>query len=94
VTSSAAGWLRAGIEQQCKEAMELVLTNAYFHGWYLAQAMLNGYTRDARTRKQLLADARQFAPLIALHHASRSVTLRRPQRLQYAIQFLHLAWPQ
>jgi aminoglycoside phosphotransferase (APT) family kinase protein len=67
---------------------------AYFHGWYLAQAMLNGYTHDAHTRNRLLADARQFAPLIALHHASRSVTLRRPQRLQYAIQFLHLAWPQ
>jgi aminoglycoside phosphotransferase (APT) family kinase protein len=61
---------------------------AYFHGWHLAQMVLTGYTRDVGLRHGILAEARLFAILIALHHASRSVTLRRPHRMQDAIRFL------
>ncbi|HWE61016.1 MAG TPA: phosphotransferase [Chloroflexota bacterium] len=59
---------------------------AYFHGWPLARVVLAGYTSDEAKRRWLLADARAFAILIALHHASRSITLRRPQRMESAIQ--------
>ena len=61
---------------------------AYFHGWPLARLVLAGYTADEETFHHLLADAWGFSILIALHHASRSVSLQRPQRMQSAIQFL------
>lgn len=61
---------------------------AYFHGWRLAQAVLTGYTRGEELRRGLYEEARTFAVLLALHHASRSVTLQQPQRMDSAISFL------
>jgi aminoglycoside phosphotransferase (APT) family kinase protein len=69
---------------------------AYFHGWRLARLLLAGYTRDLAQCDKILADAHLFSILIALHHASRSVTLQRPRRMQDAIRFLRSlqdAWP-
>ena len=62
----------------------------YFHGWRLAEVLLTGYSRDAPLRRQLLAEAQLFALLIALHHASRAVTLGRPSRMEQAVRFLRL----
>jgi aminoglycoside phosphotransferase (APT) family kinase protein len=59
---------------------------AYFHGWQQARCMLAGYTADEELRTGLHAEAGVFALLIALHHASRSVTLQRPQRMQHAVR--------
>jgi aminoglycoside phosphotransferase (APT) family kinase protein len=67
-----------------------VASFAYFHGWRLARVLLTGYTPDERLRRRLLKEARRFGILIALHHASRSVSLQRPQRMQDAIRFLCL----
>jgi hypothetical protein len=36
----------------------------------------------------MAAEAGIFAVLIALHHASRSITLQHPQRMHQAIRFL------
>jgi aminoglycoside phosphotransferase (APT) family kinase protein len=65
-----------------------VASFGYFHGWRLARVLLTGYTPDEWLRHCLLTEARSFAFLIALHHASRSVSLQRPQRMRDAIQFL------
>jgi aminoglycoside phosphotransferase (APT) family kinase protein len=65
-----------------------VASFAYFHGWRPAGVLLEGYTGDTELRRRMLASARDFAVLIALHHASRSVTLRRRQRMQSATAFL------
>jgi aminoglycoside phosphotransferase (APT) family kinase protein len=65
-----------------------VASFGYFHGWRLARVLLTGYTPDEWLRHRLLTEARSFAFLIALHHASRSVSLQRPQRMRDAIQFL------
>lgn len=61
---------------------------AYFHGWRLAHYVLMGLTDEEKARQDLLANARAFAVLIALHHASRSVTLRQPSRMHSAVRFL------
>ncbi len=61
---------------------------AYFHGWPLAQRLLAGLTGDETARRDLIAEARAFAVLIALHHASRSVTLQKPQRMTVVVRFL------
>jgi len=63
---------------------------AYFHGWCLAKEVRAGYTLDPSSRREILAKARRFAILIALHRASRPVTLQRPRRMQDAPRFLRL----
>ena len=63
---------------------------AYFHGWCLAKEVPTGYTLDPDSRHEILAKARLFATLIALHHASRSVTLQQPRRMQDALRILRL----
>jgi hypothetical protein len=48
------------------------------------------YTPNEWLRRRLLTEARSFGIVIALHHASRSVSLQRPQRMRDAIRFLQL----
>ena len=57
-------------------------------GWRLAHHVLVGPTDQEKARQDLLANARACAVLIALHHASRSVTRREPSRMQSAVRFL------
>jgi aminoglycoside phosphotransferase (APT) family kinase protein len=57
----------------------------YFHGERQAKELLAGYTGDAALAERLLTEARDFACVIALHHVSRSFTLNRPQRREFAV---------
>ena len=60
----------------------------YFHGWDRTLWVLEAYTRDPVERERLLHEARLFAVVLALHHASRSVTLGQPQRMQGAVRYV------
>lgn len=57
----------------------------YFHGEVSAKEVLAGYTEDRSVAEQLLIEARDFASVIALHHISRSFTLNRPARREFAL---------
>ena len=66
---------------------------AYFHGWESVEWLLEGYSSDERLRNQRRRQACGLSIVIALHHASRSVTLRRPHRMQAALTFIRAALP-
>jgi Ser/Thr protein kinase RdoA (MazF antagonist) len=57
----------------------------YFHGEQQAKELLAGYTGDGSLAERLLVEAKDFACVIALHHISRSFTLNRPQRREFAV---------
>ena len=56
----------------------------YFHGWGAADSLLEGYGAPAGRHKETKRDAAYFAILIAMHHLSRSRTLRKPERARFA----------
>ena len=59
-----------------------------FHGAAQATWLLEGYTADVQRRAQLLAQAKLWGIVISLHHVSRAVTLKLPDRMRRGIQFL------
>jgi len=59
-----------------------------FHGRSQTEWLLESYTSRATRRKELLDQAHLWGIVVSLHHASRAVTLNRPERMARVIKYL------
>ena len=60
----------------------------YFHGLELTNQLLEGYCETASEGQELLEKSRLLSVTIALHHISRSFTLKRSSRKAFAHAYL------
>jgi aminoglycoside phosphotransferase (APT) family kinase protein len=61
---------------------------AYFHGWRQASSLLESYEKNPEARNHLATRAKDLALVIALHNASRSLTLDKPHRMKAAVSYI------
>lgn len=59
-----------------------------FHGRAQTKWLIEGYTDKPSRRQELLEQAHLWGIVVSLHHASRAVTLNRPERMKRVVKYL------